>query len=157
MLCSPGYDMARHDHLFLAMVSLYREGIFVGLKSETAMTNKQRQARVDAFIRDGLMILCYTADSEDRNDILRAAQAIRSAIENEYIIYYKTNSASIDGQYQHEGKKHVTKYMYTVGGGFYERDDLNRFKLVVPSTIYKPWIEITLQTILFIYEILSNF
>ncbi|KAG8181556.1 hypothetical protein JTE90_017307 [Oedothorax gibbosus] len=134
MLYTSRSDMARHDGRFLAMVTLFQKGIFVGLKAATAMPNKGQEFQKfgNGFgSRDGVLILCYTANSEDKEDLLKAVQAVRGTIEYDYIIYYKTNSASIEGKFQHEGKRSVNKYMHTVGGGFYEKDEFNRFKLVV--------------------------
>ncbi|KAG8185843.1 hypothetical protein JTE90_024817 [Oedothorax gibbosus] len=137
MIYNSGSNMTRHDEFFLAMTSLYQEGIFVGLKASTAkdcgetppMLSNTTSLQSCRFVRKGALIFCYTADSEDKKDVLRAATAIRSVIENECVMYYKTNSASIKGTYKHEGKRYATKYMHTVSGGFYERDHLNRFKM----------------------------
>lgn len=133
MIFSPGSSLVRHDATWMALLSLYRKGILVGLKASTNVINKANDCHVGSFKRTDPVIHCYTVDSEDKDDVLRSVVAIRSVVDNDYLLFYKSNSASLDGEYHHEGKRLVTKYLHTVEGGLYERDHLKRFTLVVPG------------------------
>ncbi|GIY08911.1 hypothetical protein CEXT_422631, partial [Caerostris extrusa] len=49
--------------------------------------------------------MCYTEDSDDLEYVSKVVRAIRSATKYGWIMYYKSNAASMDGLYPHEGKR----------------------------------------------------
>ncbi|GIY68192.1 uncharacterized protein CEXT_418031 [Caerostris extrusa] len=74
--------------------------------------------------------MCYTEDSDDLESVRRVTNDIRSAVEHGGIMYYKTNEASMDGLYLHEGERAVCKYMHSVRGQLFKRDQYKRWKMV---------------------------
>lgn len=84
-----------------------------------------------AVNKEGGLINCYTRNAEDRSDVRRAAVAIDEAIHIRESIYYKTNRATEEGQYNVLGKTKVSKYQFRPGRKFFERDAVTSFWIPV--------------------------
>ncbi|GBM33785.1 hypothetical protein AVEN_183043-1 [Araneus ventricosus] len=116
----------QQDKFWQALLPLYHQGLILGLKASAA---KGTKAQVEND-REGHIIMCYTEDSDDKRCVKNTADAIRAAVGFREIMYYKSNAASIDGKYNHEGHKGVSKYMHTYKGQLFERAKFNRWKIV---------------------------
>ncbi|KAG8182192.1 hypothetical protein JTE90_017143 [Oedothorax gibbosus] len=129
MVFSPaGFSLDEHDAAWKALVPLCEKGILVGLKASTNVLNKANSQKVrGGFKRTSTAIYCYTADSNNMEDVLQAAVAIREVYNNNYMLFYKLNT-------QCKGDSFISSYMHTVSGGLYVRDDIKRYELILPKT-----------------------
>ncbi|GIY30990.1 uncharacterized protein CDAR_247061 [Caerostris darwini] len=126
VICSQGgkwllyTEDSNHDSHWKSLLPLYHEGLILGLKQRTQLKNVDQEK----------VIMCYTEDSDDLEYVRKVANAIRSAVQHKRIMYYKTNAASKAGLYLHEGKRAVSKYMHSVKGQLFKRDQYKRWKIV---------------------------
>ncbi|KAG8199986.1 hypothetical protein JTE90_006228 [Oedothorax gibbosus] len=111
-------DFQKLDHYWTCLKTLFNEGTLVGLKASTASNP------------DSGVINCYTGDSGNWVEVKKAAVAIRDVIDYPFIMYYKTNEASAQGQYREKGYKLISRYMFTIKGGFYEKDKYGRWEWI---------------------------
>ncbi|GIZ00091.1 uncharacterized protein CEXT_665681 [Caerostris extrusa] len=118
-------EESNHDSHWESLRPLYHEGLILGLKAATKYFELQLE-NVD----HKKVIMCYTEDSDDLEYVREVADAIRSATNHGEIMYYKTNAASTDGLYLHEGKRGVSKYMHSIIGQLFLRDQYQRWKMV---------------------------
>ncbi|GIY68200.1 hypothetical protein CDAR_561441, partial [Caerostris darwini] len=114
-----------HDSHWKSLLPLYHEGLILGLKASAAKTT-ELQIKINSPYK---IIMCYTEDSDDLEYVSKVVRAIRSATKYGRIMYYKSNAASMDGLYHHEGKTSVSKYMHTVNGQLFIRDSYNRWRM----------------------------
>ncbi|GIX80030.1 uncharacterized protein CEXT_38781 [Caerostris extrusa] len=117
---------SNHDSHWKSLLPLYHEGLILGVKASTAKPTELQLEPID----HKKVIMCYTEDSDDLEYVGKVANAIRSATKHGEIMYYKTNAASKDGLYLHEGKRAVCKYMHSVKGQLFIRDQYKRWKMV---------------------------
>lgn len=108
-------DLEKLDRMWTQLQPLLADGTLNRRKSSTARN-----------VLDGVL-MCFTSNSEDRKAVKKAADAIRNTIDEEYIMYYKTNQASESGLYLMHGDNQITKYMHTVACSLYERDKHKRW------------------------------
>ncbi|PRD32620.1 UNVERIFIED_CONTAM: hypothetical protein NCL1_19888 [Trichonephila clavipes] len=87
----PFGDLQKLDEFWVALLPLYYDGILTRIKCSTALGSEPG------------VINCYTANSEDTSDVKKAADAIRDCTDYKCIMYYKTNEASMRGQYLASG------------------------------------------------------
>ncbi|CAL1276570.1 unnamed protein product [Larinioides sclopetarius] len=119
-------SLDQQDKFWQAFLPLYHQGLILGLKASSAKETKAQSEKA----KEGYVIMCYTDDSDDKKCVKNTADSIRAAIGIREIMYYKSNAASIDGLYNHEGHKSVSKYMHTYKGQLFEREKFNRWKIV---------------------------
>ncbi|GIY08362.1 hypothetical protein CDAR_211971, partial [Caerostris darwini] len=117
---------SNHDSYWKSLLPLYHEGLIIRMKASAA---KPTQLQMDSNSQYKI-IICYTEDSDDLEYVRKVANAIRSAVKHERIMYYKTNVATMHRLYIHEGKRAVSKYMHSVKGQLFIRDEYERWKMV---------------------------
>ncbi|GIY72150.1 hypothetical protein CDAR_114131 [Caerostris darwini] len=117
---------SNHDSHWKSLLPLYHQGLILGVKASTA---KPLEVKLETHSYEKV-IMCYTEDSDDLEYVRKVANAIRSAVKHELIMYYKTNVASKAGLYIHEGRRAVCKYMHSVKGQLFKRDQYKRWKMV---------------------------
>ncbi|GIY84336.1 uncharacterized protein CDAR_114141 [Caerostris darwini] len=115
-----------HDSHWKSLLPLYHEGLILGLKASAAKPTRLQMESNSQY----KIIMCYTEDSDDLEYVRKVANAIRSATKHGEVVYYKTNAASKDGLYLHEGKRAVSKYMHSIKGQLFIRDEYKRWKMV---------------------------
>ncbi|GBM49831.1 hypothetical protein AVEN_191235-1 [Araneus ventricosus] len=77
--------------------------------------------------KDGV-ICCYTPDYTNKQDVKRAAGAIRRAVHCPSNLFYKTDNDTRAGKYSHNGDSYVCIYKHTVEGELYERDPVFKYQ-----------------------------
>jgi hypothetical protein len=79
-----------------------------GAKVSTARPNP------NAFNPNEGVIIIYTYDYEDQEDVFRVAETIRELVHYPKTIYYKTDQQTLSGAYAKYGKKsHIYEHSYT--------------------------------------------
>jgi hypothetical protein len=66
------------------------------------------------------VIIVYTKNYDDRADVKRSVELIRKNIDYKQYLYYKTDEATLSGQYRKSGNKRVSLYRHSVEGEFSE-------------------------------------
>lgn len=116
------YNLTSHDEVWTKLLPLCREGILIGIKASTSIITDAQE------FMGGEIILCYTSNADDVNDVKKAGEAIRRALgDSGKTLHYKTNAASVEGLYQKEGFNAVCKYRLTPEGYFDVRDRNKRW------------------------------
>ncbi|XP_055954167.1 uncharacterized protein LOC129990898 [Argiope bruennichi] len=113
-----------HDYAWQFVEELVTNGVLFDAKCSTVMKGV---CEVYDKSQKGV-ICCYTPDYTDKQDVKRAADAIRRAVHYPYGMYYKTDKDTGAGRYAHSGQKHVSTYKHTADRKLYERDSLIKFK-----------------------------
>ncbi|GIY44036.1 hypothetical protein CEXT_671551 [Caerostris extrusa] len=110
-------------NFLLAIIAAYIENS--SLFSLTCRrTHKQRKP-----LRDNILTWCFAEDADDLENVRRVANAIRSATNHGRIMYYKTNAASANRLF-HEDTTAICKYMHSVKGQLFRRDEYKRWEMV---------------------------
>ena len=66
------------------------------------------------------VLIVYTKNYDDRADVKRSADLIRKNIDYKQYLYYKTDEATLTGQYRKTGNKRVSMYRHSIDGEFSE-------------------------------------
>ena len=66
------------------------------------------------------VIIVYTKNYEDKADVKRAADLIIKSLDYKAFIYYKTDQATLSGQYSKSTNKRVSLYRHSYEGEFSE-------------------------------------
>ncbi|GIZ04733.1 uncharacterized protein CEXT_753741 [Caerostris extrusa] len=116
---------SNHDSHWEALLPLYHDGLILALRANTPeITDIQR--KTNALNK---VIWCFAEDADDLENVRRVANAIRSATNHGRIMYYKTNAASANRLF-HEDTTAICKYMHSVKGQLFRRDEYKRWEMV---------------------------
>ncbi|CAL1262685.1 unnamed protein product [Larinioides sclopetarius] len=74
------------------------------------------------------VICCYTPDYTNKQDVKRAADEIRKAIQCPSDLFFKTDDDTRAGKYKHKGDNYVCIYKHTAEGELYERDPVFKYQ-----------------------------
>ncbi|GBN68265.1 hypothetical protein AVEN_61843-1 [Araneus ventricosus] len=120
--------LTQHDHAWQFIKKLVENDILYNAKCSTAL-----QGICEAYDkRQNGVICCYTPDYTNKQDVKRAADAIRREVHCPSNLFYKTDNDTRAGKYKHKGDNHVCIYKHTPKGELYERDPVfkKRWNLV---------------------------
>lgn len=97
------------DEVWKKLQVLLKDGTLIRIKASTAAMEGTR-GTVMSFTKPGI------------DEIKRAAEEIRKAVNYESCMYYKINSMTERGINSRSGYKRIAKYMHTFRGFFYKSD-----------------------------------
>ncbi|KAF8763494.1 hypothetical protein HNY73_021677 [Argiope bruennichi] len=120
--------LTEHDYNWQFIKKLAENDILLQCKCSTAL-----KGICEAYdkSRNGI-ICCYTLDYTNKQDVKRAAEAIRKTVHCPFDLFYKTNIDTKAGKYRYKGDRYVCIYKHTVENKMYERDLIfkNQWNLV---------------------------
>ncbi|GBN68263.1 hypothetical protein AVEN_61841-1 [Araneus ventricosus] len=117
--------MTLHDYAWQFVEELTKNGTFFDAKCSTAMEGVSEAIAPKSHKG---VICCYTPDYTNKQDVKRAADAIRRAVHYPFVMYYKTDKDTAAMNYAHTGQKHISTYKHTGDRKMYERDSVIKFK-----------------------------
>ncbi|CAL1262682.1 unnamed protein product [Larinioides sclopetarius] len=116
--------LTRHDYVWQFIKKLAESDILYSAKCSTSLEGVYVPDREGQYG----VTCCYTKDYTNKQDVKRAADAIRGVVHLPFDLFYKTDNATRAGIYCHKGYKYVTIYKHTMERKMYERDPVTEYQ-----------------------------
>ncbi|GBO04339.1 hypothetical protein AVEN_181936-1 [Araneus ventricosus] len=116
--------LTEQDHAWQLIKELVETGILYKAKCSTPLKGI---CKAYDESNNGV-ICCYTSDYTNKQDVKRAAGAIRRAVHWPSDLFYKTDNDTRAGKYRHNRDDYICIYKHTVEGELYERDPIIQYQ-----------------------------